>query len=294
MMRVLVTGKDSQLGKSIHRITSEIQQNDYFVFANRQELDFSDNRHFEEYFEVNNFDIIINCVAYTAVDIAESESELAYQVNYEAVKKLAQIAYKKNITLIHVSTDYVFDGKSSKAYDEDDETNPINTYGKSKLAGESAIKEIMPVNAIILRTSWMYSEYGNNFVDTMLMLCKKQKKLKIVKDQIGSPTYAGDLAIAILKIIKHKKIQKGNHPTQIYHYSNMGECSKHEFAKNIFILLESKCSVSSIMTNDFPSPAKRPLNTLMSKSKIMKDFDIEIPHWRDSLTTFMALLNKES
>ena len=293
-MRILVTGKNGQLGKSIHKIVTNNEQNNEFVFAGRDELDFSQNDNITKYFEENNFDVIVNCAAYTAVDKAESEIELANQINHIAIEKIATIAQKNNIKLIHVSTDYVFDGESSRPYIETDRTNPINVYGKTKLAGEQALQKLMPTNAIIIRTSWVYSEYGNNFVNTMLRLGKERDELSVVSDQTGSPTYAADLAGAILEIIQNKEFNEADKATQVYHYSNIGECSWYEFAKKIFELAQIQCTVNSIATEQYPTPAQRPINTLMNKDKIVKKFSVEIPNWKDSLNTCISLLQKEN
>jgi dTDP-4-dehydrorhamnose reductase len=202
-MRILVTGKNSQLGKSIHKLVANTKKTDDLVFVGREELDLNSESDISHYFNNNDkFDIIINCAAYTQVDKAEKEVELANQINHLAVKQLANISNKQKIRLIHISTDYVFDGESNKPYMETDKTNPINVYGKTKLSGEKALQEAMPTNAIIIRTSWVYSEFGNNFVKTMLELGKQRGELNIVGDQIGSPTYAADLAEVILKIIE--------------------------------------------------------------------------------------------
>ena len=197
-MRILVTGKSGQLGRSLHKLVSEKKYDNEFIFVGREELDLSSESNIDHYFDSNNrFDIIVNCAAYTAVDRAEKEVKLANQVNHLAVKQLAQIAKSQDSRLIHISTDYVFDGESDKPYTETDETNPINIYGKTKLAGEQVLQKAMPTNAIIIRTSWIYSEYGNNFVKTMLRLGRERDELNVVNDQIGSPTYAGDLAEVI-------------------------------------------------------------------------------------------------
>jgi len=206
---------------------------------------------------------------------------------------LAQIAKMQKAKLIHISTDYVFDGESDKPYTETDVTNPINIYGKTKLAGEQALKEIMPTDAIIIRTSWVYSEYGNNFVKTMLRLGKQRDELSVVGDQIGSPTYATDLANAILKIIQNKAFKEVEQETQVYHYSNAGEISWYEFAKEIFELADIQCSVSPITTEQYPTPAKRPKNTLMNKDKISHRFDIDILDWRKSLESCITILKEQ-
>jgi dTDP-4-dehydrorhamnose reductase len=282
-MRILVTGKNGQLGKSIHRLVTNNEQADDFVFVGREELDLSNENNIARYFEGNAFDIIINCAAYTAVDKAEEEVVLANQINHLAVSQLAQIAKNQQAKLIHISTDYVFDGESDKPYIETDETNPINVYGRTKLAGERALKEIMPTDAIIIRTSWVYSEYGNNFVKTMLRLGKQRDELSVVSDQIGSPTYATDLANAILDTVQNKALKEVGQETQVYHYSNAGEISWYEFAKEIFKLADIQCSVSPITTEQYPAPAKRPKNTLMNKDKIVETFNIELASWNSSL-----------
>ena len=289
-MRILVTGKNGQLGKSIHKIVnSKVKANNSlrpynFVFVGRKELDLNSETNISHYFDSNDkFDIIINCAAYTAVDKAEEEQELANQVNHLAVKRLAQIAKNQQAKLIHISTDYVFDGESDKPYTETDETNPINIYGKTKLAGEQALEEIMPTNAIIIRTSWVYSEYGNNFVSTMLRVGKERDEVNVVSDQVGSPTYATDLANAILDIVKNKAFKKAEHETQVYHYSNEGEVSWYEFAKEIFEVAKIDCKVNPITTEQYPAPAKRPKNTLMDKSKITETFSVNIADWKSFL-----------
>ena len=292
-MKILVIGKTGQLGQSINEIVSKMQSCDEFVFVGRDELDLSDIDGVVSYFENNNFDIIINCAAYTAVDMAESEIELADRINHLAIHKIATIANKQQIKLIHISTDYVFSGESNIPYLESDVVNPINIYGKTKLAGEQAVLETMPTDATIIRTSWVYSEYGNNFVDTMLRLGKERDELNVVSDQIGSPTYAVDLAMAILHIIQNEEFLNSGQKTQIYHYSNEGSCSWFDFAKEIFELTNIQCTVNPITTEQYPTTTQRPRNTLMNKDKIAKTFGINIPHWEVSLKTCIAALKKK-
>jgi len=296
-MRILVTGKNGQLGRSIHKLVntdSKIDNNqssNEFIFVGREELDLSNESSISHYFDSNDrFDVIINCAAYTAVDKAEEEQELANQVNHLAVKQLAGIAKEQKAKLIHISTDYVFDGTGSKPYKETDKTNPINVYGKTKLAGEKALQEIMPTDAIIIRTSWLYSEFGNNFVKTMLRLGKERDEINVVSDQIGSPTYATDLAKVILKIIDY---QDKKQSTEIYHYSNEGEISWYEFAKEIFKIAEVNCKVNPITTQQYPTPAQRPKNTLMNIAKIAKTFSVGISDWKESLNTCIIKLRKD-
>ena len=299
-MRILVTGKNGQLGRSIQKtvnadtkIGNNQSPND-FIFVGREELDLSSESSISHYFGNNDkFDIIINCAAYTVVDKAEKDQELANQVNHLAVKQLAKIANNQQARLIHISTDYVFDGESNKPYLETDTPNPINAYARTKLAGEKALQALMPMNAIIIRSSWVYSEYCNNFVSTMLRLGRDRDELSVVNDQMGSPTYATNLAGVILEIIRHKKFRDEGQTTQIYHYSNEGEISWHRFAKEIFKIEKIDCKVNSISTQQYPTSAKRPRNTLMNRDKIVKVFNIKISNWKSSLNTCMTLLKKQ-
>jgi dTDP-4-dehydrorhamnose reductase len=287
-MRILVAGKNGQLGKSINKIVNTTNGDNLpsneFIFVGREELDLSNNNSIINYFDNHNkFDIIINCAAYTAVDKAEKEQELANQVNHLAIKQLAGIVKEQKAKLIHISTDYVFDGESNKPYKETDETNPINVYGKTKLAGEKALQEIMLTDAIIIRTSWVYSEFGNNFVSTMLRLGKERDELNVVSDQIGSPTYVTDLAGAILEIIKSKEFREENQTTQIYHYSNEGEISWYEFAKEIFKIAKIDCKVNPITTQQYPTPAKRPRHVFIENKKIFDEYGVLVCFWKKSL-----------
>ena len=298
-MRILVTGKNGQLGRSIQKIVNtdtkigNNQSPNEYIFVGKEDLDLSSESSISHYFNNNKFDIIINCAAYTQVDRAEQEAELANQINHLAVKQLASIASNQQARLIHISTDYVFDGESGKPYTETDTPNPINAYGRTKLAGEKALQALMPINAIIIRTSWLYSEYGNNFVKTMLRLGRERDELSVVNDQMGSPTYAADLADAILEIIRHNKFRDAGQTTQIYNYSNEGEISWYEFAKEIFKIEKIGCEVNPVTSQQYPTPAKRPRNTLMNKDKIVKVFNIKISNWKSSLNTCMTILKKQ-
>jgi dTDP-4-dehydrorhamnose reductase len=291
-MRILVTGKNGQLGKSIHKVVnSEVETNNNlnshnFVFVGRKELDLSKESSIENYFNNDKFDVIINCAAYTAVDKAEEQQELANQVNHLAVKKLAEVANKQKSKLIHISTDYVFDGESDKPYIETDKTNPINVYGKTKLAGEKALKKAMSTSAIIIRTSWVYSEFSNNFVKTMIRLGKDRDEVSVVSDQIGSPTYATDLAGVILKIIDNKAYQNKEQPTKTYHYSNEGEISWYDFAKEIFKLANIECKVNPIKTEQYPTLAERPKKTTL---KIDSSFNQR--KYKESLKSVLRVLS---
>jgi dTDP-4-dehydrorhamnose reductase len=280
---ILVIGKTGQLSQAIHALI-DVFPNLCFTFVSRQDMDLSDSKSIEQYFENHQYDLIINCAAYTAVDKAESEVDLANQVNHLAVVQLASIAKRDNSKLIHISTDYVFDGMSFQPYKEIDEVAPQSVYGKSKLAGEIAIRSMMPVNALIIRTSWVYSEFGANFVKTMLHLGKERQFLKIVYDQVGSPTYARDLAMAILNIAKSDIFNKNTFDTDVLHFSNEGVCTWYDFAKTIFEIENIDCIIKPIESIEYPTPAKRPHFSLLNKAKIKDKYDIEIPYWKDSLT----------
>lgn len=286
MSKIAVIGSDGQLGSEIKAISSEYPQH-HFTFINRSVLDLSSEESIANYFFDKKFDCLINCAAYTAVDLAESEKDKAEMINHRAVASLAKVSLEKNMSFIHLSTDYVFDGKNSKAYEENGTLDPVNFYGKTKAMGERAIMEIAPSNSIIIRTSWMYSPYGNNFVKTMLRLGHERASLGVVDDQLGSPTYAFDLARVILEILP--KI-KTTGPV-IYHYSNEGEISWCDFAKEIQDLAKTNCVVNAITTDQYPTKAKRPQYSVLSKEKIKKDFGITIPFWKDSLKACLNRMN---
>lgn len=285
---ILVTGANGQLGNELRNLS--VLYADYiFTFIGRSELDLSNTEDSWTFFIDKTFDIIINCAAYTAVDKAESEQALARGINTTAVDTLARIAKEKGISLIHISTDYVFDGKNFKPYSETDPTQPQGVYGQTKLDGEQAMLAINPANSIIIRTSWVYSSFGNNFVKTLLRLGKEREELGVIYDQVGTPTSARDLAQAILSIIQHP-ILNAQKSTQIYHFSNEGVCSWYDFAKTIFELSAIACTVKPIETLDYPTPAKRPHYSLLNKAKIKNTFDITIPYWKDSLQECLDLL----
>lgn len=280
MLNILVTGSNGQLGSEIkEEVTNVPIPNAHFLFTNKDDLDICNDAAIKEYIEAKNIDTIINCAAYTAVDKAEEDQVNADKINHLAVKSLASISKEKNIHLIHVSTDYVFDGTNYKPYIESDVTNPNGIYGKTKLDGEVAMIKINPENSIIIRTSWVYSSHGANFVKTMLRIGNKREQLGVIFDQVGTPTYAKDLAQSILAIIPKMKNEK----VEIYHYSNEGVCSWYDFAKTIFELSDVHCQVNPIETKEYPTPAKRPHYSILNKTKIKKDFDITIPYWRSSL-----------
>jgi len=285
MPNVLVTGSNGQLGSELKALALN---DTHFFFTDKENLDITNQDALKAYIEINHITAIINCAAYTAVDKAEEEKIEADKINHVAVKYLAQMAKDKELPLIHISTDYVFDGRNYKPYIESDTTNPNTIYGKTKLDGERIIQEINPKNTIIIRTSWVYSTYGNNFVKTMLRLGKERDFLNVIFDQVGSPTYAKDLAKAILDILP--KIH--NDKVEIYHYSNEGVCSWYDFAKSIFTLSNLDCHVNPIETKDYPTPAARPHYSLLNKAKIKNDFSIAIPHWEQSLKRCLENIEK--
>lgn len=286
MLKILVTGSKGQLGSEIKELASEY---DYeFLFTDRESLDISDVNAMEKFIELNRVNAIINCAAHTAVDNAESKEINADKINHLAVKNLAQIAKDKNVKLVHVSTDYVFDGKNFKPYCEDDDTNPNGVYGKTKLNGENAMRKINPNNSIIVRTSWVYSSYGANFVKTMLRLGKERDSLGVIFDQVGTPTYARDLAKTILDALPSVKNEK----VEIYNYSNEGVLSWYDFAKEIMKMAKIECEIKPIETSEYPTPAKRPHYSLLNKSKIKEKFGTIIPYWKDSLDECLKIMGE--
>ncbi|RXK62459.1 dTDP-4-dehydrorhamnose reductase [Lacibacter luteus] len=282
---ILVTGSNGQVGKELQQLATAYPQF-RFVFASREDMKLHHFGLVENFFAATKPEYCINCAAYTAVDKAESEQEMAILVNGEAVGNLAAVCKKYNTKLIHISTDYVFDGESETPYKEEDATGPINTYGRSKLLGEQlCMKE--DEDAIIIRTAWVYSSYGHNFVKTMMRLMNERNELNVVADQIGSPTYAADLAKAMLDIISSGKWESG-----IYHYSNEGKISWFEFAEAIKKITGSKAIVHPIETSQYPTPAKRPHYSLLNKSKIKSVYSIAVPEWKQSLADCIALLQE--
>ena len=275
-MNILVTGASGQLGSEIREKSIKYSQYKFF-FEDSKSLDITDFDKVEVFVVENNINVVINCAAYTAVDKAESEELNAESVNSLGVQNLVS-ALKGKGKLIHISTDYVFNGKSYEPYKEEDNVDPIGVYGKTKLLGEEYILN-SEVESIIIRTSWVYSSFGNNFVKTMLRLGKERNELYVIFDQIGSPTYARDLAQVCLNAID-KDFSK---LSKIYHYSNEGVASWYDFAKAIMEISGINCKVKPIETKEYPTPAKRPNYSLLNKSKIKKEFNITIPYWRDSL-----------
>jgi len=275
-MNILVTGATGQLGKCLQDIA--IQYSNYdFHFKSSADLDITSIQRVAAIFAKEKFDFCINCAAYTAVDKAESNKENAYLINAEAVKNIAEQCTTYKTVLIHISTDFVFDGTKGVPYTEEDLPNPINVYGASKLQGEKYVQSILN-NYFIIRTSWLYSEYGHNFVKTMLRLGKERNQLSVVNDQFGSPTYAGDLAECIVQFISGKFTDYG-----IYHYSNEGNTSWHEFAKKIFEFALMDVEILPIASSSYMTPALRPKISVLSKEKIKKLVGFPIPAWEESL-----------
>lgn len=287
--KILVTAAHGQLGSQIAELASGFTEFD-FTFLNRSILDLNDLNAIETYFDDKKFDVIINTAAYTAFDKAEEDAQTAQAVNAEAVKKMAEISKESSIQLIHISSDYVFDGKNYKPYIESDQTNPESVYGQTKVAGEQAMLSINPANSAIIRTSWLYSIYGTNFVKTMLRLGKERDEIGVVFDQVGTPTYARDLAMMILQGIQNSKFDNQN--CEVYHYSNEGVCSWYDFTKTIFDLADIQCGVKAIETNEYPSKGTRPHYSVLNKKKIKNAFGITIPYWRDSLHECLATLGE--
>ncbi|MBP4137818.1 dTDP-4-dehydrorhamnose reductase [Flavobacterium geliluteum] len=276
MKKILVTGANGQLGSELSVLSSKYPEYNW-IFADRTQITLDNLEVLKLQLNEIKPDIILNCGAYTAVDKAETETELAFTINESSVKLIAEFASENRAKLIHISTDYVFDGTSSIALNEEEKTNPINVYGASKRAGEIACLEKNP-DAIIVRTSWVYSKFGNNFVKTMQRLMQERESLNVVNDQIGSPTYAADLAQAMLDILKAPNWIPG-----IYNYSNEGEISWHEFALDIKEFGGYNCNVSGIPSSAYPTPAKRPEFSLLDKKKIKTIYNLDIPNYKESL-----------
>ena len=284
-MKALVTGKGGQLASEFEALKG-FDPN--WTFFSEKDLDITNKTLVSSYFESNSFDLVINCAAYTAVDKAEDEKELAFKVNAEGVKNLLDACERIGAKLIHYSTDYVFDGNSKEPYSEVDIPNPKSVYGLSKLMGEEYILQNKNVQSIILRTSWVYSSNGNNFVKTMIRLGSEKDELGIVADQLGSPTYAKDLAEDTLRVLVNDNYQWSQ--GDLFHYSNNGSCSWFEFAQNIFEYANIDIQLNKLNTEDYPTKASRPKYSLLDKSKFQDTFNIHIRDWKISL---LEMLNQE-
>ncbi|MBC7872541.1 MAG: dTDP-4-dehydrorhamnose reductase [Ferruginibacter sp.] len=275
-IKILITGSDGQLGKELEQI-APLFPGFEFIFFSKEDLPVHQPGLVKDFFKNNSPHYLINCAAYTAVDKAEQERDIAFRVNGEAPGVLAAVCKEKDCRFIHISTDYVFDGTASLPYKEDAATNPQTVYGASKLEGEMKAVQFDPA-AIIIRTSWVYSEFGKNFVKTMLKLFREKEEINVVNDQAGSPTYAADLAGVILQIISSGQWQPG-----IYHYTNDGVISWYEFAEVIRELTGNSCKINPIPTSDYPTAAKRPAYSVLDKTKIRQVYGVRLRNWQDSL-----------
>jgi dTDP-4-dehydrorhamnose reductase len=289
-MNILVTGSNGQLGSEIKDIAASYKSFCFF-FMDLPTLDICNSSQLEIFIIKNKIDSVINCAAYTAVDAAEENAVIAEQVNGAGVLNLVHALAKVNGKLIHISTDYVFDGNGFLPYQESDKTNPKGVYGKTKRNGELAVIN-SDIDAIVIRTSWLYSTYGSNFVKTIRRLGKEKNELDVICDQLGTPTNASDLAKTCLDILAYSKETNINAKGNVYHYSNEGVASWYDFAKAIMELGKIACEVRPIETKDYPTAAKRPSFSVLNKSKIKKDFEIKIPYWRDSLAICISKLKK--
>ena len=287
-MQILVTGSNGQLGREIRKLSLENNLNK-FTFIDIEDIDLTDVEKVEIFFQSNHPDIILNCAAYTAVDRAEQEKELALEMNASVPGHLAKISQRTGTKLVHISTDYIFNGKNHIPYLESDHADPTSSYAISKFTGE---EEILKQNAqgLIIRTSWLYSEYGTNFVKTILKKAREMKEIRVIFDQIGSPTYAFDLASTILHILPEIRKQKS---MEIFHYSNEGIASWYDFAQAVIEISGITCRVIPIETSELKQTANRPYYSVLNKSKIRNRFNITIPYWRNSLKKCLDRIHKE-
>ena len=291
-MRVLITGSNGQLGSEIKELAFEYK-NLECIFKDLPELDICDTDALNTFIIDQHINAVINCAGYTAVDKAEENPEIAEQVNSKGVLNLVNALEKVDGKLIHISTDYVFDGNHSQPYNESDSVSPIGVYGETKRAGELAVLN-SSIDALVIRTSWLYSAYGNNFVKTMLRIGNKKKSIQVVSDQKGTPTYAKDLAKTCLDILSDASSTNLSKKGSLYHYSNEGVTSWYDFATAIMEISNIDCKVISIETKDYPTQARRPMYSVLDKSKIKSDFKVTIPHWRDSLANCIKKINHNS
>lgn len=276
MTRILITGANGQLGNAL-RLELAGDPNIDAVYTDVEDLDITNAEAVENFLRDNAIEMMVNCAAYTAVDRAESDELRAAAINTEAVGIIGQAAGRLGIRVIHISTDYVFSGESYRPYEEKDEPFPQSIYGRTKLEGEGLLTSFCK-DAVIIRTAWLYSEFGNNFVKTMLRLAGEREELGVVSDQIGTPTYAGDLAAAIHAVIRSDEWKPG-----IYHFTDEGVASWYDFAKSIFEIAGKGIRVKPLLTSEYPTAARRPMYSVLSKNKIKRTYNIEIPYWRESL-----------
>jgi len=283
--KILITGANGQLGSELKLVTNDLFR---CTFVDLEEMDLTNEQAIHRFFEGKQFDFVINCAAYTAVDRAEEDKDLAYRVNSDAVKVIATLCLEKRMRLIHISTDYVFDGYGNKPIAESETPNPLSIYGKSKLAGELHVQKVLK-DAYILRTAWVYSTFGKNFVKTISKFARERDALNVVYDQVGSPTYARDLAATIIKIVQ--SIESGGVDVPgTYHYTNDGVTSWYDLARFIVDFYQLPCRVNPIPTEEYKTAAVRPGFTVLDKRKIKNTFGLEIPHWHESLLSCLTEL----
>ena len=283
MDTILITGSHGQLGNEMQQAAARFPAF-RFIYTDVEDLDICDKAALNAFVKANAVNVIVNCAAYTAVDKAEDDVELCYKINAEAVRNIGEVAHQNGLKVVHVSTDYVFDGTNYLPYSEDQAVSPNTVYGKSKLAGEQALMETCE-QTVILRTAWLYSSFGNNFVKTMIKLGTERDSLNVIFDQIGTPTYAADLADTILKILSHETFTPG-----MYHFSDEGVCSWYDFTKTIHRIAGITCDVRPIETKDYPARTPRPHYSVLNKAKIKATYGITIPHWEESLERCMKIL----
>jgi dTDP-4-dehydrorhamnose reductase len=284
MTTILITGSNGQLGNEMQQAAVRFPDFNY-IYTDVAELDICDKSALDAFVKANNVNVIVNCAAYTAVDKAEDDVELCYKINRDAVRNIAEVATENKVKVVHVSTDYVFDGTNYLPYTEDMPVCPATVYGKSKLEGEQVLLENCR-ESVILRTAWLYSSFGNNFVKTMIKLGTERDSLGVIFDQVGSPTYAADLADAILQLLSNETFVPG-----IYHFSDEGVCSWYDFTKTIHRMANITCDVKPIETKDYPARTPRPHFSVMNKGKIKSTYGISIPHWEVSLEKCIGLLH---
>lgn len=287
-MKILITGSNGQLGNEIRLLANNYPQSE-FIFTDVDELDITNAQKVDAFFTTHQPEAVINCAAYTAVDKAETDEGRALLLNATAVENLAKAATKVGALMVQISTDYVFDGKSFLPYTEEDQTNPQSVYGRTKLAGEKAVQQFAS-KGIILRTAWLYSAFGNNFIKTMIKYGTEREELKVVFDQIGTPTYAKDLAQSILDILPKAILEDG---TELFHYSNEGVASWYDFAHLVITSSNIKCALKPITTKEYPTPASRPFYSVLNKTKIKERYHITIPHWTESVLACINRLKKQ-
>lgn len=285
MNTILITGSHGQLGNEMQQAAGSFPAFNY-LYTDIEDLDICDRAALNAFVKANNVNIIVNCAAYTAVDKAEDDVELCYKINSDAVRNIGEVASENNLKVVQISTDYVFDGTNHIPYTEDQPICPDTVYGKSKFAGEQALMSSCQ-DAVIIRTAWLYSSFGNNFVKTMIKLGTERDSLNVIFDQIGSPTYAADLAHAILTVLSHEPFVPG-----IYHFSDEGVCSWYDFTKTIHRIAGITCDVRPIETKDYPARTPRPHYSVLNKAKIKSTYGIVIPHWEESLERCIQILKQ--